>query len=242
MRVSAAQLEFTSIVEAPVRPAKPTWGGARAGAGRPRKAEKDRKVVPHHARAHKLRHPVHITVRARRGLPSFRSQRIHDMVRRILNRQLAKARYREQFQVVHYSVQSNHLHLIVEATDARSMRSGVSGLVIAFAKRLNREILRRLTGKVWGDRYHSRELTSPSAVRRALVYVLQNVRKHGFDLDGRFVDPLSSAKGFDGWTTPVPVPPHESETFSARRPRTWLLGEGWSTRGGGPLSTLERPA
>ena len=199
--------------------------------------------VRHRTRAtHKWWNPLHVTMRAERGLPSFRSQRIHDMLRRVVKRQLRNPRYREHFQVVHYSVQSNHLHLIVEAQDTRAMRSGVSGLVIAFAKRLNKEILRRLTGKVWGDRYHSRELTSPSAVRRALVYVLQNVRKHGFGLAGAFVDPLSSAKGFDGWTTPVPAPPHESETFSARRPRTWLLGEGWSTRGGGKLSTLERPA
>jgi REP element-mobilizing transposase RayT len=242
MRASAAQLEFTSIVEAPVRPAKRTWGGARAGAGRPRKAEKDRKVVAHRPRGvHKKRHPIHVTVRARRGLPSFRSQRIHDMVRRVLKRQLRNPRYRDQFQVVHYSVQSNHLHLIVEATDARAMRSGVSGLVIAFAKRLNKEILRRLTGKVWGDRYHSRELTSPTAVRRALVYVLQNVRKHGFELAGAFVDPLGSAKGFDGWSVHVPAPTDENETFSAGRPRTWLLGEGWSTRGGGLLSPCERP-
>jgi len=242
MRANAAQLEFTSIVEAPVRPAKPTWGGARAGAGRPRKAEKDRKVVAHRTRGvHKKRHPIHVTVRAKRGLPSFRSQRIHDMVRRILKRQLRNPRYRDHFQVVHYSVQSNHLHLIVEATGARAMRSGVSGLVIAFAKRLN-GMLRRLTGKVWGDRYHSRELTSPSAVRRALVYVLQNVRKHGFDLPGGWIDPLSSAKGFDGWDVSVPAPEKESETFAARRPRTWLLGEGWSRRGGGLLSPFERPA
>jgi REP element-mobilizing transposase RayT len=242
MRGSAAQLEFTSIVEAPLRPAKTTWGGTRAGAGRPRKAEAKRTFVAHRERAvHKKRHPIHVTVRARRGLPSFRSQRIHDMIRRILERQLRNPRYRDHFQIVHYSVQSNHLHFIVEAEDTRAMRSGVSGLVIAFAKRLNKEILRRLTGKVWGDRYHSRELTSPSAVRRAFVYVLQNVRKHGFELAGAFIDPLSSAKGFVGWDVPVPAPPNESDTFSARRPRTWLLGEGWSTRGGGLLSPRERP-
>ena len=242
MRASAAQLEFTSIVEAPLRPTRPTWGGARRGAGRPRKAEAKRTFVAHRERpVHKKRHPIHVTVRAKRGLPSFRSQRIHDMVRRILKRQLANPKYRDHFQVVHYSVQSNHLHLIVEARDTRSMRSGVSGLVIAFAKRLNKEILRRLTGKVWSDRYHSRELTSPSSVRRALLYVLQNVRKHGFDLAGAFVDPLSSAKAFDGWDVPVTAAPDESETFSARKPRTWLLGEGWSTRGGGLLSPRERP-
>ena len=225
-----------------MRPTKRTWGGARPGAGRPRKAEAKRTFVAHRERpVHKKRHPIHVTVRARRGLPSFRSQRIHDMVRRTLERQLENGRYRDHFQIVHYSVQTNHLHLIIEAEDTRAMRSGVSGLVIAFAKRLNKEIFRRLTGKVWGDRYHSRELTSPSAVRRALVYVLQNVRKHGFDLAGAFVDPLSSAKGFDGWDVPVPAAPDESETFSPRRPRTWLLGEGWSTRGGGLLSPRERP-
>jgi REP element-mobilizing transposase RayT len=229
------------IVDAPMRPVGRTWGGRREGAGRKKKAEKDRTFVAHHPREpHKKRHPTHVTLRARGRLPSFRSQRIHQMLRRILEAQLRR-RYRDQFQVVHYSVQTNHLHLIVEATDSRAMRSGVSGLVIAFAKRLNR-ILQRATGKVWGDRYHSRELTTPSEVRRALVYVLQNVRKHGFDLAGAFVDPLSSAKRFDGWSVPVPPPPDEAETISPRRPRTWLLGEGWITRGGGLLSPTERPA
>ena len=161
------------------------------------------------------------------------------MLRRILEQQLHRRRYREHFQVVHYSIQSNHLHLIVEATDTRAMRAGVSGLVIAFAKRLNKEILARLTGKVWRDRYHSRELTTPSEVRRALVYVLQNARKHGFDLLGPFIDPLTTAKSFAGWNTPtIPDP----EPFPARAPRTWLLRDGWSTRGGGLLSPYERPA
>ncbi|MDB5215788.1 MAG: hypothetical protein JWO86_3715 [Myxococcaceae bacterium] len=237
----AVQLEMLPIVEAPLRPAKRTWGGAREGAGRPRKAAKDRTFVPHHARpVHKKRHPTHITLRARKGLPNFRSQRINDMLRGILERQLKGRPYRDRFQVVHYSIQTNHLHLIVESNDARAMRSGVSGLVIAFAKKLN-ALLERLTGKVWADRYHSRDLATPSEVRRALVYVLQNVRKHGFDLPGVWIDPLSTARLFDGWigsigegADPNPFPP--------RPPRTWLLGEGWSTHGGGPLSPTERPA
>ena len=161
------------------------------------------------------------------------------MLRGILEQQLHRRRYREHFQVVHYSIQSNHLHLIVEATDSRAMRAGVSGLVIAFAKRLNKEVLARLTGKVWRDRYHSRELTTPSEVRRALVYVLQNVRKHGFALLGPFIDPLTTAKSFTGWTTLMDPEP---DPFPPRTPRTWLLGEGWSSRGGGPLSPYERPA
>jgi putative transposase len=229
-----------AIVDAPVRPVARTWGGRRAGAGRPKKAAKDRTFVPHHPRPiHKKRHPTHVTLRARAGLPNFRSQRVQTMLRGILEQQLRRRRYRDHFQVVHYSIQSNHLHLIVEATDTPTLRAGVSGLVIAFAKRLNKEILERLTGKVWRDRYHSRELTTPSEVRRALVYVLQNVRKHGFELLGPFIDPLTTAKSFPGWTTPLDPEP---DPFPPRTPRTWLLGEGWSSHGGGPLSTYERPA
>jgi REP element-mobilizing transposase RayT len=240
----AAQLELIPIVASPLRPAAPaerTWGGARVGAGRPRKPAKNRTFVAHHARPlHKRRHPTHITLRAKKGLPSFRTQRVHDMLRAILERQIRLRRYRDHFQVVHYSIQSNHLHFIVESTDKRAMRSGVSGLVIAFAKQLNR-LLERLTGKVWSDRYHSRELTTPSEVRRALVYVLQNVRKHGFEQLGPFIDPLTSARRFAGWNMAVSDGP-EPDPFPSREPRTWLLGEGWSTRGGGLLSPSERPA
>jgi putative transposase len=227
-------------VDAPARPPPRTWGGRREGAGRPKKDEKDRTFVPHQPRpTHKKRHPTHVTLRARSGLPSFRSQRVHRMLRGILEQQVQRRRYREHFQVAHYSIQSNHLHLIVEATDTRAMRAGVSGLVIAFAKRLNKQILERLTGKVWRERYHSRELTTPSEVRRALVYVLQNVRKHGFELLGPFIDPLTTAKSFLGWTIPTLPDP---DPFPLRTPWTWLLGEGWSTRGGGQLSPYERPA
>jgi putative transposase len=231
MAVSSRQLEMRAIADAPLRPARPTWGGRRAGAGRPRKAAKDRTFVAHRARpVHKTRHPVHVTVRARKGLPSFRHQRVQQMMRSVLRRQELR-RYRDVFQVVHYSIQSNHLHFIVEAADKRALRAGVSGLVIAFAKRLN-ELLQRVTGKVWGDRYHSRDLTTPSEVRNALVYVLQNFKKHGTTTYGPAVDSFASAARFSGWSVPVvSVPELPDPPWPARRARTWLLGAGWTKRG-----------
>ncbi len=63
----------------------------------------------------------------------------------------------------------------------------------------HREVNRALgrTGKVWADRYHARALTKPREVRNALVYVLNNVKKHrpGF----RGLDVCSSAPWFTGW-------------------------------------------
>jgi hypothetical protein len=40
-------------------------------------------------------------------------------------------------------------------------------------------------GAVWGDRFHARDLKTPREVRHALVYVLNNHRKHGVDRDRR---------------------------------------------------------
>ena len=82
------------------------------------------------------------------------------------------------------------------------LRSGVSGLVISFAKRLNRILGRK--GKVWGDRWHGRELASPREVRNALVYVFRNVAKHGTRIVGDdALDPLSSAPRFTRWSAPL---------------------------------------
>jgi hypothetical protein len=51
---------------------------------------------------------------------------------------------------------------------------------------------------VFADRFHDRELRTPRDVRNALVYVLQNLRKHGIAVAGP--DPYSSGPEFDGWT------------------------------------------
>jgi REP element-mobilizing transposase RayT len=187
-----------------------------------------------------MRHPVHVALRARKGVPSFREQRVQQMLHAVLERQKGRA-YGPDFQVVQFSIQSNHLHVIVEATDKKKLRSGVSGLVIAFAKRLN-ALLERVTGKVWQSRYHARALTTPAQVRNALVYVLQNFKKHGATTHGGpIVDHQSSAPQFDGWRMPVVSMPSRSRVpWHSRRPRTWLLDEGWRIHG--LLHPAERPA
>jgi putative transposase len=75
-------------------------------------------------------------------------------------------------QVVHFSVQGNHLHLIVEAEGREALSTSMKGVAIA----LNRSIGRRET--VFADRYHARVLASPRDVANTLRYVLQNYRKH----------------------------------------------------------------
>ena len=231
-----AQLELEGVAQLPVK--RRGRGGKRAGAGRKR-APGVRPSVPHRPRPlHRGAHPVLVTLRARPGLPSLRSERVKAMLRDVLQRQRGR-RYARSFEVVEFTIQEDHLHLIVEATgivetgmrDApEALRAGVSGLVISFAKQLNK-LLGRRRGKVWGDRFHSRELASPSEVRNALVYVFRNLARHGTHLHGDGnVDQLSSAPRFTGWRRRVFTLHDDADSWPAPRLRTWLLRRGWWSR------------
>jgi hypothetical protein len=100
------------------------------------------------------------------------------------------------------------------------------------AKAVNR-LLRR-HGALWGDRYHARQLETPSEVRRALVFVLQNWKKHVPGARG--LDPRSSAAWFDGWQTPPP-PSRERRRCGPRAPSS-RESAGGATGGSIPRSIL----
>jgi REP element-mobilizing transposase RayT len=200
---------------------KSTWGGRRSGAGRPRLAR--RTSVAHRARpTHKARHPVHLTLRARAGLPTLRRPSLFRVVRECIGRSS-----NAHFRILQFSVQKDHLHLLVEASDALALSSGAQGLAIRIARQLNRSLGR--SGKLWKERCHTRALTSPREVRNALVYVLMNIRKHNpVACDG--VDPCSSALWFDGWA-PVRGLVLSSHPPPVQPARTWLASRGWRKRG-----------
>ena len=202
-------------------------GGRRAGAGR--KPVGDKPGVPHRNRPiHEPRQPVHVTVRAVRGLPSLRCPGMFSVVRRGL-----AAGSSRSFRIVHFSVQSNHLHLLVEADGTRAVGRGMQGLGIRLAKAINGRLGR--AGRVWADRYHCRALCTPREVRNALVYVLLNGRKHC--VSGRGVDPCSSGRWFPHWTDEIR---ESSDPPPVARPRTWLLSVGW--RRAGTISVGDAPA
>jgi hypothetical protein len=140
---------------------------------------------------------------------------------------------RRWFRIVHFSVQANHVHLLVEADDKIALSRGIMGAAIRLARAVNRVARRR--GAVWGDRYHSRALRTPRDVRNGIVYVLMNWKKHVPGAKG--IDPCSSAPSFGGWSIHPPSgPPHE---LAVKPPETWLLRTGWKRHGLVALS--ERP-
>jgi hypothetical protein len=120
---------------------------------------------------------------------------------------------RADFRLVHYSLQRNHLHLIVESSDTNALGRGVRALLIRVARAANCAWGRK--GAVLGDRYHHRRLATPREVRNAIAYVLNNARKH---LGIHAVDPASSGRWFWRMATDSPA---------VTLPRVWLLAVGW---------------
>ena len=164
-----------------------------------------------------------MTLRIADGLPRLRRARAF----RVLRQAIAGG-HRTWFRVVHSSVMTNHLHLIVEADDRQALARGMQGLKIRMARGLNRIWQRK--GSVFSERYHAAEIGSPTQARNTLLYVLNNARKHAGRREGglprRWVDPFSSARQLDGWQQPVQL-----EEGVVEAPRSWLLRSGWRKRG-----------
>ena len=178
----------------------------------------------------------------RPGLPSLRAVAIVAEIERTFR----AGRVRPGFRLVHYSIQSNHAHLIVEAVDREALGRGMMALGARLARAVNRAA--RLSGAVLADRYHVRILRTARECHRALRYVLLNARRHAAKL-GRVLgaslhfDRASSARWFDGWRAICPEPERARDTrpvlAPVARPRTWLLTVGW--RRYGLLDPLDVP-
>src|SRR4029079_2153627 len=93
-----------------------------------------------------------------------------------IERTFAAGCARAGFRLVHYSLQGNHAHLIVEVRDRGALGCGMKAIGARLARAVNRVAGR--TGRVLADRYHSRLLDTPREVRNALRYVLLNARRH----------------------------------------------------------------
>jgi len=206
--------------------------------------------------AHKVRpefaarHPVHVVLRVIREVGNLRRRFTYKAIREAT---LTTA-LREDFRIVHLSIQRTHVHLIVEADNKSALASGMQGFQISAAKHLNaaisRDRLERRRGVVFPDRYHAEIITTPTQARHTLSYVMNNWRKHEEDrvepMRSWKIDWFSSAVMFPGWEEYGDEPllwrgPDTYDPLVVYRPRTWLLRDGWK-RGGAPISCREVPS
>jgi REP element-mobilizing transposase RayT len=202
----------------------PTHGGRREGAGRLRRVG----GVAHRVRSVPATVPMHVTLRLVAGV-SIRKEWLIPIIRTAI-----ADSQKDGFRIVEFNVLVNHLHLLTEADGRALHASGMNGLKVRLARRLNRKL--RRTGPLFAERYHARALHTPTEVRNALRYVLNNARHHaaeqGTRLDPDWIDTYSSGPWFDGWAQPTArAPLLRSVAKPTASAHSWLLRSGWRRYG-----------
>jgi REP element-mobilizing transposase RayT len=139
--------------------------------------------------------PLHVTLRMAPHVYNLRSRRSF----RVIAAALRVGGDRFDVRVIQFSVEGNHIHLLVEAPDRTALARAIQGFSIRIAKGLNR--MMGQSGRVFDDRYHARLLRTPTEVRHAIRYIRDNARKHaaerGETYPPGYVDPYSSAGAAD---------------------------------------------
>jgi putative transposase len=204
-----------------------------------RRSPKRASCVPHMVRPHHdYRHPIHVTMRRATGRSSLRKELTYAAIKA----QIARAVQRG-VRVIHYSIQHDHVHLIIEAADRVRASRDMQLLFSRLALETNR--VERRHGKLFADRHHRRPLTTPREMRNCLVYVMFNDRKHASSFaeltrEGGWFDTCSSALWFVDWDPRARPPPQRDVELSPLAPaQTWLAQTGW--KNGGLIRFDERP-
>jgi len=136
-------------------------GGRRPGAGRKRihsrgvshlKRERVQKRTPQH-----INFKLNLRIKNKDAL-------------KLLKRSIQNAQ-KMGLKVIHFSLQSNHVHLITEAENNKILTKGMRALTITFSKGLKK-------GRVQLERYHLHVLKTLRETKHAIRYVLFNEQKH----------------------------------------------------------------
>ncbi|MFT3692670.1 MAG: transposase [Kofleriaceae bacterium] len=242
------QLDLPKVFTRPRRPDKngQRRGGQRIGAGRPRKVRGPGSKEPH-AKRKRVRkdRPLHVVLRTNPELGSFRTPTVLAAIRAAT---FMATRYEDSFRIVEFSVQTNHIHLLVEASDKAALSNSMKAFESSCSKRVNAAIskargyARRRRGSVFRDRYFATELATPRQVRNTLAYILNNWRHHAGDRDTKWnIDPYSSGLAFTGWLecrgapmarTPaaLAVLPKNYQPPITTSPRSFLIRVLWKKR------------
>ena len=126
---------------------------------------------------------LHLTIKVRENKAEIKSRK----VLKALHHAIKRARLRG-LKVIHYSLEYNHVHLLVECGSHVCLRKGMQALGISLAKAINR--IKCTKGVVYKHRYHFRKLNSRRELKNAMIYIFKNGMKHGRSRS--VIDPYNS--------------------------------------------------
>jgi hypothetical protein len=201
------------------------WGGKRKGAGR-----KNQTGTINHLKRERVnsKTPIHVTMKLRHGLPDIQCPEMHEKFKAGALKAKALG-----LRVVHYTVEWDHIHMLLECSNNKALSQGMKSLGASFGRAIRKFAGGK--GRVFKERFHMRVLKTPTEVRNAMAYVLTNTSKHHKMAPGP--TPYSSGMYFSEWKKLlgrragpnlrefVPLTSKLPEFLC--EPKSWLAREGW---------------
>lgn len=114
---------------------------------------------------------LHLTVKVRKNKAEIKNK----SVLKLLKHAIQNAR-RQGLRVIHYSLEYDHVHLLIEAENNFILGRGMQSFGVTMAKGINR--LKRLKGSVYKHRYHFRMIFSTRQLKYVMNYIFTNGMKH----------------------------------------------------------------
>lgn len=114
---------------------------------------------------------LHLTLKIKKEKSSLKNK----FILKTLQNSIKKARLLG-LKVLQYTLEYDHVHLLVEASNNISLGKGMQSLGISFSKGINK--IKGQKGSVFKTRYHFRKLKTPQEIKNALSYILGNGIKH----------------------------------------------------------------
>lgn len=153
------------------------------GAGRPRVHDPG---IAHRKRPY-LKKPssLHLTIKVKR----IKAEMKNKAVLILLKRAIMNAR-KQGLRIIHFSLEYDHVHLLVEAADNVVLGKGMQSFGVTLSKAINR--LRKVSGDVYKHRYHFRQIYSSRELKNVMNYIFSNGLKH--QTVKAFVNPFHSIR------------------------------------------------
>ncbi|MEA9355221.1 transposase [Bacteriovorax sp. PP10] len=126
-----------------------------------------------HTKRFRLKKPssLHLTIKVRENKADIQNKRILKALHNAIRRARLKG-----LKIVHYTLEYNHVHLLVESMDNKILHKGMQAFGITIAKAINK--IKRTKGAVYKNRYHLRVIDSPRQLKNVLHYIFSNGIKH----------------------------------------------------------------
>lgn len=114
---------------------------------------------------------LHLTIKVRENKADIQNKRLLKSLHHAIKRARLKS-----LRVIHYTLEYNHLHLLVEADNNKHLGQSMQALGISLAKAINK--YKGVKGAVYKHRYHLRKIHTARELKNVLHYIFQNGMKH----------------------------------------------------------------